>query len=161
MSKLYRSSDDVIIAGVLGGIGEYFRINTDLLRIVYVIFIIATGSLFLMTALYVLGIIIIPKRNPNEFHTSYTYSNTEYNSDPFSSDNVKDKFRDFSNDFRNRASDIGSNDNAKLFGYILIALGVYFTFSKVLFHSLPKGLTASIALIILGLVLLFKRDRGK
>lgn len=35
--KLYRSATDVKIAGVCGGIGEYFNVDPTLIRIIYVI----------------------------------------------------------------------------------------------------------------------------
>lgn len=36
--KLYRSSTDNIIGGVCGGLGEYFNIDSNLLRIIFILF---------------------------------------------------------------------------------------------------------------------------
>ena len=58
MKKLYRSSDR-IVAGVCGGIAEYFDIDPTLIRVVYVIL-----SLFSVACpgvlLYIILMILIP-----------------------------------------------------------------------------------------------------
>ena len=57
--RLTRSRDDVVVSGVLGGLGEYFNIDPTLLRIGLVILaIVGVGEVI---PLYVLGAIIIPK----------------------------------------------------------------------------------------------------
>lgn len=58
--KLYRSSSNKMIAGVCGGIAEYFNVDATLVRVLYVLF-----SLVLMAfpglLLYIACWIIIPK----------------------------------------------------------------------------------------------------
>lgn len=59
LKKLYRSRSNRILAGVLGGIGEYFNIDPTLIRLLFV------GGLFLsfgtLSILYIISIFIIPK----------------------------------------------------------------------------------------------------
>ncbi|MCH7529706.1 PspC domain-containing protein [Patescibacteria group bacterium] len=43
IKKLYRSHDNKICAGVIGGLGEYFSIDPVLLRVVWVFILIFTG----------------------------------------------------------------------------------------------------------------------
>ena len=68
MKRLYRSHDERMIAGVCGGIGEYFDIDPTLVRLLAVAFILAGGSGILG---YIVGWIIIPeapappKQQPN------------------------------------------------------------------------------------------------
>jgi phage shock protein PspC (stress-responsive transcriptional regulator) len=50
--KLYRSRRDKKIAGVLGGLAEYFDIDATLLRVVYIVF-------FVLTFLWPAGIIYL------------------------------------------------------------------------------------------------------
>lgn len=46
--KLYRSSNDKKIAGVCGGLGEYFNIDPTLIRIAFLVgLLIAGGGLLL------------------------------------------------------------------------------------------------------------------
>lgn len=57
--RLTRSSTDRILAGVLGGIGEYFDISSTRVRILFAIFsMIFAGTLVLG---YIAAIFIIPK----------------------------------------------------------------------------------------------------
>jgi len=58
MKKLNRSRDERMIAGVCGGIGEYFDIDPTLIRLLAVAFILAGGSGILG---YIVGWIIIPE----------------------------------------------------------------------------------------------------
>lgn len=58
--KLYRSNKDILIAGVLSGLAEYFEHDPTFWRLGFIVFLILTGIMpgFL---LYILAWIIIPK----------------------------------------------------------------------------------------------------
>ncbi len=57
MKKLYRSRNQRMLAGVCGGIGEYFNIDPTLVRLGFVaLSFLAGGGLFA----YILAVIIIP-----------------------------------------------------------------------------------------------------
>ena len=56
--KLYRSSVNCMLAGVCGGIAEYFNIDPTIIRLAWVLFSVAGGSGVLA---YVIAAIIIPK----------------------------------------------------------------------------------------------------
>ncbi|MCD1147663.1 PspC domain-containing protein [Peptoniphilus sp. KCTC 25270] len=56
--KLHRSSTDRVIAGVCGGIGEYFDIDPTLVRFAWVLFSLAGGSGLL---LYIIAALIMPE----------------------------------------------------------------------------------------------------
>ena len=43
IKRLYRSKKDRIIAGVCGGIGEYFRVDPTLIRLIWATLILAKG----------------------------------------------------------------------------------------------------------------------
>jgi len=58
MKRLYKSRDDRVIAGVCGGVGEYFNIDPVLIRILWVVLAILGGSGILA---YLVGMIIIPE----------------------------------------------------------------------------------------------------
>jgi len=59
MKRVYRSGKDRILGGVCGGLGEYFDIDVNLVRLLFV-------ALWLMTALlpmlifYIVAWIIVP-----------------------------------------------------------------------------------------------------
>ena len=55
--KLYRSRTERWLAGVCGGLGQYFGIDATLVRVLFVIFALTFGSGFLI---YLVLWIIIP-----------------------------------------------------------------------------------------------------
>lgn len=56
--ELRRSNTDKMLAGVCGGIGEYFNISGALVRLLFVILAFAVGSGLLI---YIIAMIIMPK----------------------------------------------------------------------------------------------------
>ncbi len=57
--KLYKSSDDIKLAGVCGGIAEYFDVDATLVRLLWIVFSVMGGGGILA---YILAMIIIPSR---------------------------------------------------------------------------------------------------
>ena len=57
--RLYRARGDKMIAGVLGGLGDYFNIDASIIRIIYALLTLFTGIVPGLI-FYVLLIIIIP-----------------------------------------------------------------------------------------------------
>jgi len=60
VKRLYRITKDKVIAGVCGGIAEYFNIDPVIVRLLWVIAILAGGVGILA---YLIAWIIIPKRS--------------------------------------------------------------------------------------------------
>ena len=56
--RIYRSRSDKVIAGVCGGLAEYFGIDRVLIRIVWVVTVICAGTGILA---YIIAWILIPK----------------------------------------------------------------------------------------------------
>lgn len=76
--KLTRSREDVVVSGVLAGIGEYFRIDPTLLRIGAAILMFF--SPFPVIPLYIIGAIIIPKAPKKRKGDSNYKSSKKYHS---------------------------------------------------------------------------------
>lgn len=69
MKKLYRSSTDKFLAGVCGGLAEYFKIDSTIIRLIWVFMACITAFVGVLIA-YVLCMMIIPTKsvdfnNPN------------------------------------------------------------------------------------------------
>ncbi len=62
-SNLFRSKTDRVIAGVCGGIAEYFGLDSSLIRIAWVIFTLFSGSGII---LYIICWIIVPENQSNK-----------------------------------------------------------------------------------------------
>lgn len=60
--KLYRSDENKMLAGVCGGIAEYFGVDPTLIRLAWVVFSLLGGSGLLA---YILAAIIIPRDDNN------------------------------------------------------------------------------------------------
>ncbi len=57
MKRIFRSEEDRILAGVCGGVGEYFDIDPVIVRIAWIILTLVGGSGIL---LYILAWLIVP-----------------------------------------------------------------------------------------------------
>ena len=64
MRRLYRSRKSRVIAGVCGGIAEYFNVDPVLVRIIAILFLFTGGAALVA---YIVGMIIIP-RAPDQEH---------------------------------------------------------------------------------------------
>lgn len=59
MKKLYRSRHNRMLAGILGGIGEYLDVDPTVVRVVYLILLILT-AVFPLVLIYLALYFIIP-----------------------------------------------------------------------------------------------------
>lgn len=55
--KLYRSRSERKIAGVCGGLGNYFRVDPFLIRLIFILFFFAGGSALLI---YIIMWLLVP-----------------------------------------------------------------------------------------------------
>lgn len=60
MKKLYRARNERIIAGVCGGLGQYFDLDPTVIRLIWGVALLATGC-FPMLIGYILAWAIIPE----------------------------------------------------------------------------------------------------
>lgn len=61
MKRLYKSKENRIFSGIIGGLGEYFNIDPVILRLLWVVILISTG-IFPGILVYILAVFIIPKK---------------------------------------------------------------------------------------------------
>jgi len=102
--KIYRSRKDSMIAGVCGGIAEYFEIDSTLVRLLAILVVLLGG---VGVIAYIIAWIIIPQNPEQETESSKDYD--------------REKEIDIS-------QDEGKKDNHKHVwgGLILIFLGLFF-----------------------------------
>lgn len=62
MKKLYKSNKNKVFAGVIGGIGEYFKIDPVILRLVWVLVTIFTGFVPGIIT-YLISIFVVPTKS--------------------------------------------------------------------------------------------------
>ena len=61
IKRLYRSKNDQKIAGVCGGIAEYFNVDPTIIRLLWVLITIFSIGLGILG--YLIALIIIPEKN--------------------------------------------------------------------------------------------------
>ncbi len=59
IKRLYRSDTDKKLAGVCGGMGEYFHMDSTIIRLIWIIITVITGILPGIIA-YIIAALIIP-----------------------------------------------------------------------------------------------------
>lgn len=146
-SRLYRSETNRVIAGVCGGLGEYFNIDPTIIRILFVLITLFGGSGILI---YIILWLVIPSES------------SVYN---LPADHIKENAKDMKNRAEKFAHDIriSKDDNKRVssrpwLGFVIVILGVLFLLSNFGYYdfiNLEKFWPA--ILIILGLVILMRK----
>ncbi len=128
--KLYRSQENRMIGGVCGGIAEYFNIDPNLMRLLFVVLTFLGGSGILI---YIASLIIIPN-NPDQ-----TIPETRENV-------IRDK-------------PLFWGSLLIVIGLFLLfrQLGLFYSFH---FWQIPWQSVWAVVLIIIGAVLLFNKTRS-
>lgn len=135
-NRLYRSETDKKIAGVCGGIAEYFEIDSTIIRLIWVISIAVYGTGLLV---YIIAAIIMPTKGEIDTKMNMHQDSNEVNEQ------------------KNGASD-GNFDKEKtrnLFGYVLIIAGAILISKRFLVLKwLSFKFLFPIVLVILGILIL-------
>ncbi len=149
--KLTRSHDNEIIAGVCGGLGDYFDVDPTIIRIIFVILTLWGG---LGIILYIIGIIIIPynedsKQEKQRIKTKATEKSKEF----------KEKVESFASDVReNIKIHQGHNHGEITLGLIIILLGLFFLLRNFI-PWFDFGRFWPLILVIIGLALIASASR--
>ena len=59
--RLYKSRENKVLAGILGGVGEYFDVDPVLVRLIYLVILVATGVVP-GVLIYILAIFVVPEK---------------------------------------------------------------------------------------------------
>lgn len=144
--KLYRSRRQQVIAGVCGGIGEYFGVDISLIRLGWALLILIGGTGLL---LYIICAIVIPKEPASGSETVLR-----------NADGTETVIRE-------QALDVepsGSNPFLLIAGLGLMAIGAWTLFTRVLPIDLIRELRAfgwPIVLIVIGAAVLYSAFRKR
>ncbi|HHX02934.1 MAG TPA: PspC domain-containing protein [Tissierellia bacterium] len=147
-NRLYRSRTNSVLAGVCGGIAEYFQVDPSAVRIVTALLIIPGG---LSIWVYILAALIIPKEplSSAEHRASQDYKIVDEEG------NVTRVYQDTPYD--EHADSHTPKNAAIVFGLVLIGIGVLVFLRRFLpYFHIPYYITQAIfpALLILGGVFL-------
>ncbi|MDF1617340.1 PspC domain-containing protein [Petrocella sp. FN5] len=132
--RLYRSNKDKVLAGVCGGIAEYFKIDVTIVRLIVVL--LAFPSFGITFFGYIIGAIIIPERPLDYVEV----------------DDGEDVEVDM-----HTTIDLDSKDTRRVLGILLIGIGALILMSK-LFVWFDSGMIIAIAIITIGVFIIKKKN---
>lgn len=146
-TRLYRSETNKIIAGVCGGLGEYFNIDPTIIRILFILFTLLHGAGLLI---YIIMWVLIPTENQ-----ATTNSNDHIKENV---EEMKQRAKSFAHDLRMSKNPTNRDDSRLWWSILIIAVGFFFLFRNFgLFDELNLGQFWPVILIVLGLVFILRR----
>jgi len=146
--RLYRSTENRVIAGVCGGVAEYFNIDPAIARVVWIIAGIIGGSGIVA---YIIAMIIMPLS---------TEASNNYNSRGSSTDeSYEGKYgEDWSKKDRHSTFDSGRSGN--VLGIILIVLGAFFLLRQFgILYWVRSEFSIAFVLIAIGAFIIYRGKR--
>lgn len=150
--RITKSKSDKIIAGVCGGLAEYFEIDSVIVRLVFVVLVFLNGVGLL---LYIILAIIMPKAEQVDQSPKETIQENVQEI----GDRVKEAGEGLGQAVSNRTDEKHQN-RAAWFGIILILLGIFFLLDSLhLIRWINKDLLWPIIIIFVGVWLLIRRWR--
>lgn len=146
--KLYRSKKDSVLFGVCGGLGEYFEVDSTIIRIIFVILTIWGGAGIL---LYIIAILIMPYREGESVKKE-----------------IHEKAKEFSETMKETASDFKENVHegrverrgGYVFGTIILLLGVMFLLRN-FFSWFNFNVFWPVILILIGIIFITGAGRRR
>lgn len=152
--KLFRSIDDYMLAGVCGGLADYFKIDSSLVRIVFVLLTLFGGSGILI---YLILWLVIPREEGEEKEIDR-----------------EEKMREFANDVKGRAKSMAkeikrdvkvkkmetkikkSGKRINVLGIVLILIGLVAILDQIVPMMVDWNFFWPGLLILVGFLLLFR-----
>lgn len=132
-----------MLAGVCGGIGEYFNIDPVIVRLLVVAFTLAGGAGLIA---YIIGAIIIPEV---ESGRSNAYQET------YHEDSVSGEDKEGNTHQEHRGL---SKNSGRMFGLILILLGGFVILRHIV-PWIPEESILAVILVVLGIYLLIRNGK--
>jgi phage shock protein C len=144
MARLYRSRTNRVIAGIAGGLGEYFQVDPVIVRLLWVLLGFAGGNGVL---LYIIAWILIPEEPIVVRREQNAASTVDEASDGKQANDESDPMES--------SPQADSENRRRLFGGLLLLAGVLLLAEKTAFWIDPAWLLPA-GLIAAGLVILVR-----
>jgi phage shock protein C len=145
--KLYRSTNDKMIFGVCGGLGEYFNIDPVIMRIIFVILAVWGGSGVLI---YIILAIVIPEKPDTSKRNTKNKSTEEV---------IEENVEKLAKDVESVAKK-HSSSSEMLFGLILLLVGLMLMVNN-FFPVFEFRKLWPLTLIVLAIFILARGSQGK
>lgn len=147
--KLYRSKNDRVIFGVCGGLGEYFEVDSLILRILFILLTFTGGSGLII---YLILAIIIPDGEGKKIKNKEM---KEVISD------AQLKTQDLAEEIKKNSNWIKSTKN--IIGLIIVFIGLNIFFEQVFninpFSFINWGIVWSLIIVLIGAKIIFSNKK--
>src|SRR3972149_8252000 len=140
--KLYRSESDRIIAGVCGGLADYFEVDPTLIRLILILLVVFGGS---GVFLYILLWLFIP---------------TQSKVSSYSEETIKENAQEIGKRAQLLAGEIRTENTRMWTGVILLVLGVLFLFQSFGLFWFNVAKLWPLILIAIGVSVLMRNGRN-
>lgn len=150
--RLYRSRSDAMLGGVCGGLGDYFDIDSNIIRLVFAVLTLISGVGLL---LYLAVWLIVPRE---ETTGKTTVKETVH----IAAEEIVEKAQSVGKEISTAVRRSSSSNASVFFGIILLLLGSVFLMHNLglgWFFGLGFDLLWPVLLIIGGVVLLLRRRK--
>ena len=156
--RFYRSREDKKLAGVCGGIAEYFEVDPTLVRLIWVVFTFVGGAGVIA---YIIAAIIMPEK-PMDISEDETYIEIEeVDEEELNKEEGTATFqkpRDHRSDNR-RNEPKGDNNNVAI-GLALVVLGsLFFSRNFLRIHWIDFSYIWPVALILIGVYVIVNQRK--
>jgi phage shock protein C len=134
--KLFRSKTDRVFFGVCGGLGEYFDVDSSIIRLIFVILAVWGG---IGVLLYIVCIFLFPEEGTNK--------NSDTKAD------IKDRVEDVASEIKETIKRRPSTRGDLVVGLVVLLLGIIFLFQNI-FSWLNIWKLWPVFLVLIGLVMI-------
>lgn len=141
-SKFIRPKKDRVIAGVCNGLANYFKIDVVIVRLIFVLMIIAEGAGALI---YLILLIIMPEEDGRSYADQFKKEVTEENKEKVKSEAIRA--------MEKTKMAVKNSKGEIIFAYAIIIIGLLFLVNN-LFPSLSFNRSWPLLLILLGILIL-------
>jgi phage shock protein C len=146
--KLHKSKNNRVLAGVCGGIAEYFNVDPTLIRLAWVLAVFFGGS---GLVLYILAMIIIPEEKPVLAKKSIPMD--------IEAEGSREKNEEEEQMMLEEGASQNESQRHQLLGLILVGLGGYFLIER-FFPYFRLHYWWPVILIVIGVAILFRSLGG-
>lgn len=144
--KLYRSKTDRVIFGVCGGLGEYFEVDSLILRILFVLLTFTGGSGIII---YLILAIIIPSGEGKKINSKEVING------------IQEKTQDIAEEIKKDRSWLKSAKN--IIGLVIVFIGLNILFEQVFNFSplsyINWGSFWALVIVLIGVKIIFSNKK--
>lgn len=153
MKKLYRSRKDRIIAGVCGGLGEYFNLDPTLIRIAFAALTLLNGAGLI---LYIILSIVIPEEKVETVQEASAVASASSKGFEGSKSQIEES--EGTKAVQNLKN--GKQNSRVVFGIALIMLGFYFLLEQIFpWLHIRWQFVWPLVIVFIGLLIIFKPEK--